>query len=196
MASKSKWANADDDEETAAALTQRKQEKEEKRRLKEEKAQKAAAAAQNVHPSASTVVENGSNSSNTGERPAKRQRTDADQGNDAPTTSPAPQSAPAEEGAHLLQFASRGFGPCSHVDDFELLNNIEEGSYGVVSRARRKASGELVALKKLKMDHNNSGPGDGFPVMGLREIQTLMASRQHANVVTLQEVVVGESLKE
>jgi cell division cycle 2-like protein len=72
-----------------------------------------------------------------------------------------------------------------------MLNNIEEGSYGMVSRARRKTTGEIVALKRLKMEHNT----DGFPVTGLREIQTLMACR-HTNIVNLLEVVMGESLKE
>lgn len=91
----------------------------------------------------------------------------------------------------MLRFPSRRFGPCGHVDQFELLNSIEEGSYGLVSRARTKSSGEIVALKRLKMEHTN----DGFPVTGLREIQTLMASR-HANVVKLLEVVMGDSLKE
>ena len=41
---------------------------------------------------------------------------------------------------------------CRNVDDFEKLNRIEEGSYGIVYRARDKSNGQIVALKKLKLD--------------------------------------------
>ena len=90
-----------------------------------------------------------------------------------------------------MQFPIAHFGPCRDIEEYELLNNIEEGSYGMVSRARTKTTGEVVALKRLKMEHTN----DGFPVTGLREIQTLMASR-HNNIVKLREVAMGGSMKE
>lgn len=77
------------------------------------------------------------------------------------------------------------------MDNFEKLNHIEEGSYGWVSRAKEVSTGEVVALKKLKMENSN----DGFPVTGLREIQTLMAS-SHINIVKLREVVMGDKLDE
>lgn len=175
--STSKWAT-EDDEETAAVLAQRKREKEEKKRLREEKARKAAAA-----PASLTSNDQAADGS---ERPSKRQRTSPEQENGAQAQAPA-----SEEAANLLQFPARQFGPCGHVDQYDLLNNIEEGSYGFVSRGRRKTSGDIVALKRLKMEHTN----DGFPVTGLREIQTLMACR-HTNVVRLLEVVMGDSLKE
>ncbi|KAK4402672.1 Cyclin-dependent kinase G-2 [Sesamum angolense] len=37
---------------------------------------------------------------------------------------------------------------CRSVDEFERLNKIDEGTYGVVYRARDKKTGEIVALKK------------------------------------------------
>ena len=77
------------------------------------------------------------------------------------------------------------------MDNFEKLNHIEEGSYGWVSRARENATGEVVALKKLKMEPAN----DGFPVTGLREIQTLMACH-HEGIVGLREVVMGDAMGE
>ncbi|OQV03319.1 Protein kinase domain-containing protein [Cladophialophora immunda] len=176
----SKWAT-DDDNDAAAAQAERKREKAERKRLKEEKARNAAPS---TTPFPSAADDN--------ERPTKRPRTssfDEEENGAAPAVQP--QVEGEEEGAHLLRFPSRQFGPCGHVDQFEMLNKIEEGSYGVVARARRKTSGEIVALKRLKMDHTN----DGFPVTGLREIQTLMACRD-ANVVKLLEVVVGDSLKD
>ncbi|KIX04231.1 uncharacterized protein Z518_07785 [Rhinocladiella mackenziei CBS 650.93] len=174
----SKWAT-DDDEETAAALALRKKEKEEKKKLKEERARKSAAAA--TAATATFASTTSQTAAEDREPPAKRQR-----------ISPVPENGmTVEEGLNLLQFPSRQFGPSGHVDQYELLNDIEEGSYGFVSRAKAKSSGEIVALKRLKMDYAN----DGFPVTGLREIQTLMACR-HTNVVKLLEVVMGDSLRD
>lgn len=73
--------------------------------------------------------------------------------------------------------------------NFERLNSIEEGSYGVVFRARDKQTGDIVALKKLKLDEEKHG----FPITALREINALMAC-QHENVVGIREVVVGDTL--
>jgi cell division cycle 2-like protein len=72
---------------------------------------------------------------------------------------------------------------------YERLNQIEEGSYGVVFRARDKTTGDIVALKKLKLDEEKQG----FPITALREINALMSCR-HENVVAIREVVVGDTL--
>jgi cell division cycle 2-like protein len=175
---RSRWA--DEGEESPEAIAQRKKEKEEKKRIKEEKLRRAADV-QATSPIRSEEVLNFANGGS--ERPAKRRRTSIETGQHRPPS--------AEQDSKLLQFPTTHFGPCRDVEEFELLNNIEEGSYGMVSRARIKATGEVVALKRLKMEHTN----DGFPVTGLREIQTLMASR-HNNVVKLREVVIGGTMKE
>jgi cell division cycle 2-like protein len=176
---KSRWA--DEEEESLEAIAQRKREKEEKRRLKEEKSRKAAA---EVHAPSPVVSDTPTDSVNgESERPAKRRRTSFE------TIQQRPPSEPQE--SKLLQFPISHFDHCRDVEEYELLNNIEEGSYGMVSRARTKNTGEVVALKRLKMEHTN----DGFPVTGLREIQTLMVSR-HNNIVKLREVVIGGTSKE
>jgi len=79
--------------------------------------------------------------------------------------------------------------PSRSVYSYERLNQIEEGSYGVVYRARDKQTGDIVALKKLKLDEEKHG----FPITALREINALMACR-HENVVGIREVVVGDTL--
>ncbi|KZS92942.1 Pkinase-domain-containing protein [Sistotremastrum niveocremeum HHB9708] len=79
--------------------------------------------------------------------------------------------------------------PSRSVYSYERLNQIEEGSYGVVFRARDKQTGDLVALKKLKLDQEKHG----FPITALREINALMTCR-HENVVGIREVVVGDTL--
>ncbi|KAF9535871.1 Pkinase-domain-containing protein [Crepidotus variabilis] len=75
------------------------------------------------------------------------------------------------------------------VYSYERLNQIEEGSYGVVYRARDKQTGDIVALKKLKLEEEKNG----FPITALREIYALMSCR-HENVVGIREVVVGDTL--
>jgi cell division cycle 2-like len=72
---------------------------------------------------------------------------------------------------------------------YERLNQIEEGSYGVVFRARDRQTGDIVALKKLKLGEEKHG----FPITALREINALMSCR-HENVVGIREVVVGDTL--
>ncbi|XP_028393647.1 cyclin-dependent kinase 11B-like [Dendronephthya gigantea] len=78
---------------------------------------------------------------------------------------------------------------CRSVEEFQWLNRIEEGTYGVVYRAKDKRTGEVVALKKLKMEKEK----EGFPITSLREINTLLKS-QHPNIVTVQEIVVGSNM--
>lgn len=79
--------------------------------------------------------------------------------------------------------------PSRSVYAYEKLNQIEEGSYGVVFRARDKQTGDIVALKKLKLGEEKNG----FPITALREIYALMSCR-HENVVGIREVVVGDTL--
>jgi len=79
--------------------------------------------------------------------------------------------------------------PCRSVYCYERLNHIEEGSYGVVFRAREKETGDIVAIKKLKLDEEKNG----FPITSLREIMALMVCK-HENVVGIREIVVGDTL--
>jgi len=78
---------------------------------------------------------------------------------------------------------------CRNVEEFHCLNRIEEGTYGVVFRARDKRTDEIVALKRLKMEKEK----EGFPITSLREINTLLKS-QHPNIVTVREIVVGSNM--
>ena len=94
--------------------------------------------------------------------------------------------------------------PCRSVDSFERLAKISEGTYGVVYKARDRETGEVVALKKIKMDPGagaasggggggggGGGAGDwGFPLTSIREINVLL-SLSHENIVRVSEVVVG-----
>ncbi|KAI8579488.1 hypothetical protein K450DRAFT_242350 [Umbelopsis ramanniana AG] len=76
---------------------------------------------------------------------------------------------------------------CRHVDNYEKLNRIEEGAYGIVFRARDRKTGDIVALKKFKLEKEKNG----FPITSLREIRTLMLAK-HPNIVNIREIVVGD----
>lgn len=84
------------------------------------------------------------------------------------------------------------YNKCRMVTDFEKLNRIGEGTYGIVFRARDTKTNEIVALKKVRIDQDIFK--DGFPISGLREILVLKECN-HENVVNLKEVVVGKSLE-
>ncbi|KAF2795265.1 Pkinase-domain-containing protein [Melanomma pulvis-pyrius CBS 109.77] len=173
MAGASRWAN---DEADAVADAKRKKEKEEKKRLKLAK-QQAEEAAATAAAAAAAREQQGSES-----RPTKRRRLSG---------SPENSDGPNPTERNLLRFEAGGWGPCRHTSNFEVLNHIEEGSYGWVSRARDTSTGEIVALKKVKMDHQQ----DGFPITALREINILQKAR-HKNIVDLKETVMGDDLKE
>ena len=53
-------------------------------------------------------------------------------------------------------------------------------------KARDKDTGEIVALKKVRMHNEN----DGFPITSLREIN-ILTQLNHPNIIRLNEVVVG-----
>ncbi|CAN1145471.1 Cyclin-dependent kinase C-1 [Linum perenne] len=72
------------------------------------------------------------------------------------------------------------------IDKFEKLEQIGEGTYGQVYMAREIATGEIVALKKIRMDNER----EGFPITAIREIKILM-KLHHDNVIKLKEIVTS-----
>ncbi|PWY70015.1 kinase-like protein [Aspergillus eucalypticola CBS 122712] len=181
MSSKSRWAT-DDDPETEAILAQRKREKEEKRRAKAEKQRQ-------LDEQAKLQAQQQAAETDSSAPPTKRRRLSNDHIPDQQQTTS--NTTTTNNEPNILTFPTQEWGPCRNVTNFERLNHIEEGSYGFVSRAKDITTGEVVALKKLKMDNSP----DGFPVTGLREIQTLLEAR-HQNIVYLREVVTGTKLDE
>uniref|UniRef100_A0A915N3J1 cyclin-dependent kinase n=1 Tax=Meloidogyne javanica TaxID=6303 RepID=A0A915N3J1_MELJA len=79
-----------------------------------------------------------------------------------------------------------GIFGCRSVVEYECLNKISEGTYGVVYRAQEKKTDEIVALKRLKMEKEHQG----FPITSLREINMLLKCGTHPNVLNVREVVV------
>ncbi|CAM8916663.1 unnamed protein product [Rhodiola kirilowii] len=72
------------------------------------------------------------------------------------------------------------------VDCFEKLEQIGEGTYGQVYMAREILTGEIVALKKIRMDNER----EGFPITAIREIK-ILKKLHHENVINLKEIVTS-----
>ncbi|KAF3538890.1 hypothetical protein F2Q69_00025333 [Brassica cretica] len=92
-------------------------------------------------------------------------------------------ASPAQGGMNML-LGSRS------VNGFQKLNKINEGTYGIVYRARDEKTKEIVALKKIKMKEDKYEEEYGFPLTSLREINILL-SCNHPSIVNVKEVVVG-----
>ncbi|KAL2123880.1 hypothetical protein VTJ04DRAFT_245 [Mycothermus thermophilus] len=176
---KSRWA---DDEADAALQAQRKKEKEEKKRLKAEKEKARKLEAE--RKAREEAEQKADNTDHGGGPPAKRRRLSPERDNDAPRVA----TTTSGDDSNLLRFEGGTFGRSRSVENYDKLNDIEEGAYGWVSRAKDIATGKVVALKRLKMDPKDRS---GVPVTGLREIQILKDCR-HRNIVKLLEVVVGD----
>ncbi|MCJ1382109.1 hypothetical protein MMC17_005221 [Xylographa soralifera] len=93
-------------------------------------------------------------------------------------------------GEELHLDASAGFlGDCISIDSFEQLNQLGEGTYGVVHRAKERTSGKVVALKQIRMSSEERQ--NGIPITALREI-SILRSLKHVNIVNVLDVAVGD----
>ncbi|KAJ3693691.1 hypothetical protein LUZ60_009171 [Juncus effusus] len=72
------------------------------------------------------------------------------------------------------------------IDCFNKLDQIGEGTYGQVFMAKEKRTGEIVALKKIRMDNEK----EGVPITAIREIK-ILSKLQHENVIHLKEIVTS-----
>ena len=67
------------------------------------------------------------------------------------------------------------------------LEKIGEGTYGVVYKAKDRVTGEILALKKIRLEAED----EGIPSTAIREI-SLLKELQHENIVRLCDVVHTE----
>ena len=68
-------------------------------------------------------------------------------------------------------------------EEYEILEQIGQGTYGEVFKALHKPTNQLVALKKIKMD----GERDGFPVTAARELK-LLQQMNHPRILKLLDI--------
>lgn len=74
------------------------------------------------------------------------------------------------------------------MEKYLKIEKIGEGTYGTVYKAKIKATGQLVALKKIKLECED----EGVPSTAIREI-SLLKELDHPNVVKLIEVIHSEN---
>lgn len=68
---------------------------------------------------------------------------------------------------------------------YQRVQQVGEGTYGKVYKAKNELTGEYVALKKLRLESER----EGFPITAIREIK-LLQSFDHPNIVGLLEMSV------
>lgn len=61
---------------------------------------------------------------------------------------------------------------------YEKVEKIGEGTYGVVYKARDRVTNETIALKKIRLEQDD----EGVPSTAIREI-SLLKEMQHGNIV-------------
>ena len=74
------------------------------------------------------------------------------------------------------------------IDNFSRVEKIGEGTYGVVYKAHDNSTGEMVALKRIRLDSEV----DGVPSTAIREI-SLLKELNHINIVKLLDIIHADS---
>lgn len=74
------------------------------------------------------------------------------------------------------------------MENYEKVEKIGEGTYGVVYKARNIRDDSMVALKRIRLDQDE----EGVPSTAIREI-SLLKELRHENVVSLLEVIHQET---
>ncbi|KAI5959525.1 BUR1 [Candida theae] len=75
----------------------------------------------------------------------------------------------------------------SKLDQYEMIQKLGQGTFGVVQKARNKRTGEIVAIKQLL----NHSAKEGFPITAMREI-TILKQLDHHNILNIVDIIFGE----
>lgn len=75
----------------------------------------------------------------------------------------------------------------SRLKDYEVIEKLGQGTFGVVQKAKSKKDGLLVAIKQLI----NHSAKEGFPITAMREI-TILKQLNHQNILTIQDMIFEE----
>lgn len=73
------------------------------------------------------------------------------------------------------------------MDKYQKLEKVGEGTYGMVYKAKNRETGEIVALKRIRLDSID----EGVPCTAIREI-SLLKELVHPHIVRLYDVIYTE----
>ncbi|KAM5180953.1 cyclin-dependent kinase 18 isoform 1-T1 [Mantella aurantiaca] len=76
-----------------------------------------------------------------------------------------------------------GFGK---LETYVKLDKLGEGTYATVFKGRSKLTENLVALKEIRLEHE-----EGAPCTAIREV-SLLKNLKHSNIVTLHDIIHTE----
>lgn len=92
----------------------------------------------------------------------------------------------AKSCSHKLQPMNR-FRDMSKLRNYEIIQKLGQGTFGVVQKARNIKTKELVALKQLI----NHSAKEGFPITAMREI-TILKKLNHKNILKIIDMIYEE----
>ncbi|CAI5756510.1 unnamed protein product [Candida verbasci] len=75
----------------------------------------------------------------------------------------------------------------NRLQDYEILEKLGQGTFGVVQKAKRRSTNEVVAIKQLI----NHSAKEGFPLTAMREI-TILKQLDHTNILRISEMIFEE----
>ncbi|MEJ1277106.1 hypothetical protein NN561_008018 [Cricetulus griseus] len=91
-----------------------------------------------------------------------------------------PFDQPMSRRSRRASLSEIGFGK---METYIKLEKLGEGTYATVYKGRSKLTENLVALKEIRLEHE-----EGAPCTAIREV-SLLKDLKHANIVTLHDIV-------
>uniref|UniRef100_A0A8C6PNX1 cyclin-dependent kinase n=1 Tax=Nothobranchius furzeri TaxID=105023 RepID=A0A8C6PNX1_NOTFU len=91
-----------------------------------------------------------------------------------------PFDQPLSRRSRRASLSEIGFGK---LETYVKLDKLGEGTYATVFKGRSKLTDNLVALKEIRLEHE-----EGAPCTAIREV-SLLKDLKHANIVTLHDIV-------
>ncbi|KAL4630678.1 cyclin-dependent kinase 16-like isoform X1 [Arapaima gigas] len=91
-----------------------------------------------------------------------------------------PFAKPMTRHLRRVSLSEIGFGK---LETYIKLDKLGEGTYATVYKGRSKLTDNLVALKEIRLEHE-----EGAPCTAIREV-SLLKDLKHANIVTLHDII-------
>uniref|UniRef100_A0A674NQK8 cyclin-dependent kinase n=1 Tax=Takifugu rubripes TaxID=31033 RepID=A0A674NQK8_TAKRU len=100
-----------------------------------------------------------------------------------PENENSPLCKPLSRMSRRASLSDIGFGK---LETYVKLGKLGEGTYATVFKGRSKLTENLVALKEIRLEHD-----EGAPCTAIREV-SLLKNLKHANIVTLHDIIHTE----